>query len=213
MQNSGTIGRPLSKIISILEINDWGSSSLKDDKPPITSSKFGDEPTEAQIDENGLLIKKLIGSCGFGCCHVVTTIDDKYDDKNGNTSNSTNNSSLTSKEDSFTPMKCVMSICAIVSPANRGRNSSKHKKQEVHNIQEQPNHPSAYDPAKKLKREQGALTKSHCLIQLTPCEDSFNSIEEKANGIEGAVQGDQEEDNNCNSGGSESSSSHAVACG
>ena len=51
--------------------------------------------------------------------------------------------------------------------------------------------------------------KSHYLIQLSPCDESCGSLEDKTTGInEAGVQGDHED----NSVDSHSSSTYAVAC-
>ncbi len=230
MHNSGIIGRPLSKILSVIEgSNDWTSSSTSAStkgKPPECPS--GEDPVDDKEQQNSLSIDRLMENSGFGSYHKVNTIDDKSDDKNGNSTSAnegSNNSSITSKDDSFTPIQCLMSICPIVSTSpQRMRNVSKPKKQD--GIAQEPQlsksllSPSStqHDPKRKriaprqnsIMLDPEALKKSHYLIQLTPCEDSLGSLEDKATGInEAGVQGDQED----NSGDSHSSSTHAVACG
>lgn len=167
MHNSGIIGRPLSKILSLIGTDDWSSSSKS------LSSPSGEESPEENLEHlNSLSIERLMIGSNFERCYKVTTIVDKGDDKSSEKSNSvnedSNNSSITSKEDSFTPMKCTMSICRIVSTQTRGKNFL------MLRIHESPS-----QKQKKTVTKDNVQT-THYLIQLTPHEESCGSMEDKA---------------------------------
>ena len=202
MHNSGIISRPLSKILSLIDTSEWGSTG-KETKPALPSDSSG--------EQKALSITKIMKNCGFSSCYKVVTNVEKGYDKSGNGSSNggnsanegSNNSSITSKEESFTPTKCVMSICTIAAAPTRGRHSSKFRKQEVQL------EPQSQKQKRDTSDQQAPQRSSHCLIQLTPYDDSCSSFEEKIYEAEAAAHADLE-DNNC---GGNSSSSHAHACG
>lgn len=223
MHNSGIIGRPLSKILSLIDTNEWRSAG-KEAKPSQLRVS-GEELNENDHQEQkALSITKIMRNCGFDSCYkVITNVEKSYDkssngSSNGNSANEgSNNSSITSKDDSFTPTKCVMSICAIAAAPTRGRHSSKFRKQEVQQ------EPQSQKQKREISRQNSGNSdllvpqkNSHCLIQLTPYDDSCSSLEEKINGLEEKINETEAgihadlEDNNC---GGNSSSSHAHACG
>lgn len=208
MHNSGLIGRPLSKILSLLETDEWCTTITDTIKPPDARTS-GDDSNEDNQEQNRnfLSIERLMKSTRFNYCYKVTTIVDKGDDKSSNNSNSateeSNNSSITSKEDSFTPLNCVMTICAIVSTPTRGRNSSKFRKLEVQ---------ESLSPIQKndaTKQNSSCTRNTHCLIQLSPCDESCGSSDDKLNVNEATTTTVHAIENRDNS----SSSSHAHTCG
>jgi hypothetical protein len=182
MQNSGIIGRPLSKIFALIDYNKWESTS-KEDKIPNENAQdeSGGDSGEARGDcteetqDKQITISQLMGESNFGTFYKVTTIVEKSDGNSSNNSNSanelSNNSSISTKEDSFTSTKCMMSICAIVSTQPRRRSSSMgppNQKQKTNNN----NVSSSKSPNKSI----GDKNITHCLIQLTPCDDGSGSL-------------------------------------
>jgi hypothetical protein len=200
IHNSGIIGRPLSRILSLLGNNEWNAVN-KDKLSPSTTSKGNDDSNNDIQEQNSRTIDKLMAQSDFdNKYYLVTTIVDKGDDKGSDKSNSanegSNNSSITSKEDSYTPMKCLISICSILSAPPRGR-SSKSRKYEGHEM-----------PYSRMKDTKMVI--SHYLIQLKPTsqhDDSSGSMGDKIKD-ERATSAEESANSNSNS-----NSSHAKTCG
>ncbi len=202
MHNSGIIGRPLSKILCLLENDDW---DVVNKSKPVSSSKYDEDSNEDGQKQNRLSIERLMEKGGFDnrSYHVITIVDkgdsDKSSDKSNSANEESNNSSITSKEDSFTPMKCTVSICYIISPPTRGR-ASKIRKQEGQEITHQNQKKESSKQFSHIADTKKVL--SHYLIQLKPTShDDSSKTDERVTSAE----------DNCES--SNSSSSHAKACG
>ena len=175
MHNSRIIGRPLSKILSLIDSNqvDRSAASIRKkqqheekheeinvDSTTIKTSQIirEEEPGPTNYDEDasndeqkgstfveGIFKENLNLKRMFN----FTTIVDKSDDKNGNASNSanegSNNSSITSKDDSLDSVRGVMSICLIVSIPTRGQKKKNEARIFLHQAQ--------HDPPSSIKKQ------------------------------------------------------------
>ena len=186
MHNSRIIGRPLSKILSLIDSNqvDWSATSTREKQQQedkneesnvhptsIKSSQItrDEEPGTINYDEdtsndklkgNTPIEELSMSNLNLKRIYKVTTIVDKSDDKNGNASNSanegSNNSSITSKDDSLDSVRGVMSICVIVSTPTRGQNKSNQTRIFLHQVQHDPS-----SSIKKQKQQSDETTGMH----------------------------------------------------